>query len=306
MDLKQLEYIIKIAEESSITRAAEHLYITQSALNQQLLKLENELGTQLFHRSKNDFRLTEAGKIYVSYARRILQLKLEAYNILNDMADNKIGHLRVGLTPERGLHMFVGVYPEFYKKYPKLTIEPIEISVKKQISMITHGYLDLGFVTLSEIEKDGNEYIPIKTEELFLAIPRSHPLARHASAPGMPLSVIDLEYFKYDRFALMFKESTMRGIIDPLFREAGFHPNILFETASNRTLHTMVKNNMCCTILPEIYASEDEKVAYFRLPPHLTWNLCATYKKGSYLTKAGRDFINMASKFWNSPAGSRY
>ena len=49
MDLKQLEYIVKIAEENSITKAAEQLYITQSALNQQLLKLENELGTQLFH-----------------------------------------------------------------------------------------------------------------------------------------------------------------------------------------------------------------------------------------------------------------
>ena len=63
MDLKQLEYIVKIADENSITRAAERLYISQSGLNQQLLKLENELGIQLFHRSKNDLRLTEGGKV---------------------------------------------------------------------------------------------------------------------------------------------------------------------------------------------------------------------------------------------------
>ena len=90
MDLKQLEYIVKIADENSITRAAERLYISQSGLNQQLLKLESELGIQLFHRSKNDLRLTEAGKVYVSYARQMLQLKQEAYDILNDMADNKV------------------------------------------------------------------------------------------------------------------------------------------------------------------------------------------------------------------------
>ena len=87
MDLKQLEYIVMIAEENSITRAAERLFITQSGLNQQLLKLEAELGIQLFHRSKNDFRLTQAGQVYVSYARKILRLKQEAYNILNDMED---------------------------------------------------------------------------------------------------------------------------------------------------------------------------------------------------------------------------
>ncbi|RGY95778.1 LysR family transcriptional regulator [Clostridium sp. AM58-1XD] len=300
MDLKQLEYIVKIAEESSITRAAEQLYITQSGLNQQLLKLENELGIQLFHRSKNDFRLTEAGKVYVSYARKMLQLKQEAYNILNDMADNKIGHLRVGLTPERGLSMFVGIYPEFYKRYPQLTIEPLEISVKKQVSMISKGYLDLGFVTVSDGDKSGDEYIHIKDEELLLGIPRSHPMARHASAPGKPYTVIDLEYFKHERFVLMFKDSTMRGIIDPLFKEAGFRPTILFETASNRTLHTMAKNNMCCTIIPETYATEEEYVAYFRLPSHPTWELAATYKKGAYLTKAARDFIDLAVHFWNS------
>ena len=304
MDLKQLEYIVKIAEENSITKAAEQLYITQSALNQQLLKLENELGTQLFHRSKNDFRLTEAGNIYVSYAKRIIQLKHEAYGILNDLANNKTGHLRIGLTPERGLQMFVAVYPKFYKWYPKLTIEPLEISVKKQVSMISNGYLDLGFVTLQKREKEGYEYVHIKDEELFLAVPSSHPLARQANAPGEPPAEMDLEYFKHERFALMFKESTMREVIDELFREAGFLPDILFESSSNHTLHTMVKNNLCCTILPEIYAVEDDKVAYFRLPSRPVWEICAVYKKGSYLTKAGKDFINMASLFWNSPEGS--
>ena len=62
MELKQLEYIVKIAEEGSITKAAEKLFISQSGLNQQLLKLESDLGQQLFHRGKNDFRLTEAGR----------------------------------------------------------------------------------------------------------------------------------------------------------------------------------------------------------------------------------------------------
>ena len=62
MDFRQLEYILKIAEENNITRAAEKLYISQSALNQQLLKLERELGCQLFSRSRTDWHLTRAGE----------------------------------------------------------------------------------------------------------------------------------------------------------------------------------------------------------------------------------------------------
>lgn len=61
MDLKQIEYIVKIADEKSITRAAEKLFLTQSALNQQLLRLEKELGVQLFKRTKSDWSPTPAG-----------------------------------------------------------------------------------------------------------------------------------------------------------------------------------------------------------------------------------------------------
>ncbi len=79
MDLKQIEYILKIAEENNITHAAEKLFITQPALNQQLLKLEKELGTPLFHRSRSNWRLTEAGEIYVRNAKQIIQIKKKEY-----------------------------------------------------------------------------------------------------------------------------------------------------------------------------------------------------------------------------------
>ena len=75
MDTRQIEYILQIAEENNITKAAEKLFITQSALNQQLLKLERELGTPLFQRTKNKWCLTDAGRIYVEGARKMMQIK---------------------------------------------------------------------------------------------------------------------------------------------------------------------------------------------------------------------------------------
>lgn len=300
MDLKQLEYIVKIADESSITRAAEQLYISQSGLNQQLLKLEKELGQPLFHRSKNDLRLTDAGHVYVEYAREILRLKREAYEKLSDIENNHRGRLSIGLSPERGTTMLLSIYSDFHEAYPNITIAPAEINVKKQLHMLSKNQLDLGFLTLSEPDKVSNlEYVHIKNESILLGVPRSHPLAAHANPPYEPYAEANLALFRDEQFILMFKDSTMRTIIDPLFRDAGFTPNILFETGSNRTMFTMVKNKMGCTIIPETYARSQQDVAYFLLPSRPHWEMVLAYNKGHYLSKATKYFIQLAITYWN-------
>ncbi len=298
MDLKQIEYILAIAEEHSITKAAEKLFITQSGLNQQLLKLETELGIQLFHRCKNDMQLTDAGKVYVEYGQRICFLKKVAYNIINDLAENKAGTLSIGLTPERGINMLMSIYPEFHKQFPNIKIEPTEIGVHKQQNMINKGDLDIGFVTVTPKDKNNDDYDHILYEDIFLAVPRSHPLAKNASAPGEPFTTIDLKAFRDEYFVLMFKSSTMRTLIDPLFEEAGFQPKILFETASNVTMRNMVKNNMACTLLAQSYVGDLSDIAYFYLPQRPRWELCALHKKGYYLTNAAQNFISLAMRYF--------
>ena len=78
MDTKILEYVIAIAEEKSLSKAAERLYLSQPALSQRLKKLEDELGTPLFLREKNGLSITDAGRIYINGAHSILQIKREA------------------------------------------------------------------------------------------------------------------------------------------------------------------------------------------------------------------------------------
>ncbi|MBN1365552.1 MAG: LysR family transcriptional regulator [Syntrophaceae bacterium] len=298
MYIKQMEYIVKIAEEGSITKAAEQLYITQSALDQQLLKLEKELGLQLFQRVKNGFTLTEAGKVYLSYARKIINLKKEAYLIIDEIAHKYAGTLKIGLTPERGIEMFIKVYPEFYKSYPDMTIIPHEFPVKVQMEMIASDMLDIGFVTLSSLPKGGYEFIPIKQENFVLAIPISHRYARLANPPGVPYATIDLSLFKDDVFVFIFKESTQRSIIDPLFEKAGYKPKVILETNSNQTSYSMVQNGLSCSFLPDYYAYPDDNVACFNLPDTPPWKLFATYKKGRYIGSAANDFIKLATNYW--------
>ena len=90
----------------------------------------------------------------------------------------------------------------------------------------------------------------------------------------------------------------MRSVIDSLFKSAGFTPNILFETASNRTLCTMAKNSICCTIVPQQYYRYTKEIAFYRLPSHPHWELCNAYKKGSYRTKAAQLFAQLTKDYF--------
>ena len=299
MDVKQIEYIVKIADERGITRAAEKLYLTQSALNQQLLRLEKELGAQLFKRSRFDWRPTEIGEVYLESAREILRIKHRTYNRINDMLEAKKGRLSIGFTPGRGIEMFTMVYPDFHKAYPDVVVEPRELSVRRQQVLISQRDLDIGFQTLSQQQKTDDQYISLGTEEILLAIPSGHPLAAQAAPEGEPFAAIDLSLFRYEPFVHMYQESTVRSIVDELFAQAGFVPHILFETASNSTIVAMVQSRQCCGIVPYYYVrSHPEGVTCFSLSTHPTWEIVASYRKHAYLSDAAKEFIRLAGEFW--------
>lgn len=317
MDTKQIEYIIKIAEEENITRAAEKLYITQSALNQQLLRLEGELGTTLFVRSKSDWHPTEAGTIYLRAAREILQIKRQAYNKISDIAQTRKGRLSIAFTPGRGIDMFTHVYPTFHQKYPNIIVEPHELSVRKQQTGIQADRIDLGFQTLTKKQYTKDEYIVLGKEEIILIVPKNHSVAmqytdawnglqdyahvKEAADRGkLHFPELDPCLLKDDFFVLTYKESTIRSIVDSLFKQAGFQPNILFETGSHSAILSMVQSGQSCGVVPYHYVREPVPagIRCFSFPQHPTWDIVVSYKKKSYLGRAAREFIQLAKSFW--------
>ena len=237
MNLKEIEYIVKIAEERNVTRAAQKLFITPSALNQQLLHLERDIGTPLFNRSRTGWTPTEAGEVYLGTAREMLRMKRETYRRLQDIAAVKKGTLSIAFPPERGAFMFTDVYPDFHREYPGIVINVTEASVRRQQQMIAQGGLDIGFMTLRDSQKTEDAYIHIASEELILAVPSVHPLCGQASLTGKgPYPELDIRGLKYEPFALMYRESTIRECVDSIFRQAGFVPNVLFETSRAKTV----------------------------------------------------------------------
>ena len=301
MDTKQIEYILKIAEENNITRAAEKLFITQSALNQQLLKLEKELGTPLFHRSRSHWGLTEAGQIYVEGARQILQMKNTTYNRIYDVAGAKRGTLTIGLTPGRGLKMFTAIYPQLHQDFPNLKVRPIEMRVREQQEAIAKGTIDIGFMTLGKQDRTNDQYIVLGQEELMLIIPALHPAAEKTGNSKDSIPTIDLKELEYEPFVLMDQESTLRSICNQVFERSGFVPNILFETNNTSGIASMVESTLCCGIIPWYYVQEpSEKLARFHLEHTPTWDVAVSYSKSAYLSSGAREFIQLARDWWNT------
>ena len=297
MDLKQLEYVVAIAEHGSISKAAESLYISQSGLNQQLIKLEKSLNIQLFYRTTHHLELTQAGKIYVKNARDIMTIKKRTYTQIGDLVDSNAGTIELGMTTEHGSNMFVDVFPEFSKRYPNVTLNLYEGIVRNQHEKLLAGHLDLGLVLVKDPDKLNLEYVHLYNERLVLGVNRSHPLAqKYGTPPGAPFPVIDLSLFSGEPFSLIFAASTQRNTLRPHFEAAGFEPKLLFETSMNHVLSKMVAHDICCTIIPQSHAGNHDQVAWFYLTSDPVWEVAMVYNKNNPPSKAGWYFIRLAQE----------
>ena len=303
MDLHLLENFVCIADEKSITRAAEKRYVTQSALNQQLQKLEEELGTPLFVRSRGNWQPTEAGVAYLAAAREMLALKKEAYARISDVAEKNSRRLTVGLIPERGVEMFTAVYPAFHRAFPHMQVEPVECNVTAMQRMITAGQLDLGLATLTESQKDDNVYHPMAEEEIYLAVPVGHPLAAGGSPDPRLAPETSLSRFSEEPFVRIYQRSTLFSLTESLFRQAGFSPRVLFSTASNLSKYRIVSLGLGCALLPAVYAASDGSVVYFRLSDHPRWQITLCSRKDGYLGKAERAYLDLCREYWQNKIG---
>ncbi len=301
MDLKQLEYMVAIADKGNISKAAESLYITQSGLNQQLMKLERELGMQLFFRNKHYLRPTQAGEIYLNSAREILRIKRSTYAYLGDLKEQAVGEIAMGLTHEHGIDLFTDIFTAFNERYPGITFSLTEAIVNTQQSLLQSGQIDLGVVMLREQEQIDLNYIPVLEEEMILGIPKGHPMAAAGSMLGQPLKEIDtLAHFREDKFSLIFANSTMRKLIDPQFQMAGFHPRLMIESAMNHALIQLVSRGLCCTILPYTRALSSrfsEDCIWFRLPGRPSWHIYIAHRRDMHMSKCHQYFIQLAKDY---------
>lgn len=300
MDTKQIEYILKIAEEKNITKAAEKLYITQSALNQQLLRLEKELGAPLFNRSRANWGPTEIGSIYLDAAKEIMHIKKQTYAQISDCIQNRKSTLSVAFTPGRGIDMFIHVYPVFHKMFPDIKVEPHEISVRQQQALLKNGSIDLAFGTMTKDQRSDDEYVLLKDEEVYIIVPESLEIEEDPVPLGGKFPTLDLGQLEDQSFVMIYKESTLRKTLDEWMEKNHFHPEILFDTQMFSPIIDLVRAEECCGFIPGHYVRNGvpEGVKIYSFPEPITWDVTVSYRKKTYLSKAASTFIELVRDYW--------
>ena len=140
----QLEYFIEVVEQNNFTKAAEKLFISQSALSKSIQSLEKELDTSLFTRDPRELKLTEEGRLVYHYAKDVLNYWHDRTAELFSSLNYKKGTLRFGLPPSAGSVYFSRVLYLYSKEYDHVDLQIFEEKSKKIEEMVLNDKLDLG------------------------------------------------------------------------------------------------------------------------------------------------------------------
>ncbi|CAM4290168.1 LysR family transcriptional regulator [Paenibacillus phoenicis] len=296
MELRQLLYTLKIAEEKNFSRAADKLHIAQPSLSQQLSKLEQELGVKLFQRNTSTVELTYAGASFIAHAQKIMDAVAQLRQEMDDISQLRAGRVVVGSMPITGSHLLPYVLPAFKASYPNIQVTLLEDTSLNLEKLTAEGGTDLSLLSLPLLEPTLS-YEPIGEEIIDLAVPPDHPLTK---TPGVLEQGVEMKQLENEPFIVLKKGQGFRKMTADLCREAGFEPNVVFESNNIETVQSLVAAGMGITLVPRFIAraKRSELIpAYLPLAaPAPSRTLVIAYRKGRYLSKAAEAFIETFKK----------
>lgn len=291
MEFRQLQYTLQIAAERNFSRAAEKLHIAQPSLSQQLSKLEKELGVLLFQRNTSTVELTHAGVTFVEQAQKIVDAMELLRQEMSDISQLRKGKVVVGSMPITGSHLLPHVLPAFQQAYPDIEVTLLEDSGITLEKLTASGKADLSLLSLP-LQESSLSYVKIGEERIDLAVPPNHPLA-HRGTPGH-LRPVRIDELRDEPFVVLKKGQGFRKLTFDLCEQAGFDPQVVFESTNIETLQSLVATGMGITLVPRFIAraprSEFVPVYVPLADPTPSRTLVVAYRQGRVLSKADRSF----------------
>jgi LysR family hydrogen peroxide-inducible transcriptional activator len=243
MNLKDLKYLVALADTGHFGKAAERSFVSQPTLSAQLKKLEEFLGVKLVERQPKNMQLTEVGKQIVVRARRMLDESEEIIALARSNTDPFAGKLKMGLIPTIGPYLLPRVMPKIRKALPQLGLMLYEYQTEAVLKRLRDGEIDLGIMALPVLG-DGLESRALYEEAFTVALPTQHPLAAK--------STIKVQDLKGQTLLLLEDGHCLRDQALEVCSRVDVHEPQDFRATSLETLRQMVVAGLGITLLPEM------------------------------------------------------
>jgi DNA-binding transcriptional LysR family regulator len=220
MDLQQLKYFQTIARLQNMSRAAEELYVAQPSLSRAIARLEDELGAPLFDRLGRQIRLNQLGRVFLRRVEQAFAELEEGKREIADMAGLEQGQISLAVLYTVGAQLLPEMLGAFRKDHPAIRFQLSQNASSVIISQLRKGEIDL-CISFPRPEQADIGWAPLRTEEIFLAVPPTHRLAGRAS--------IYLSEVAQEPFVSLKREYGLRQMTDHFCQQAGIEPTITFE-----------------------------------------------------------------------------
>lgn len=290
MELKQLEYFIVLCQELHFTRAAEKLGIAQPSLSQQISLLEHEVGMPLFDRIGKKNILTDAGKMLLHHSYNVFHEISQARAAISELQGLERGTLKIGSLLTAVNYLLPPTVIGFHNAYPNVELSVQGLRTGDIYKGLLQNELDLGIVFFP-IEHEDLEAIPLYKEDLALAAPIDHIIAKEAS--------VSLQVLKETPSILLPETYFLRQVINEQCRLMNFAPKPVLEMTTMESIIQMVSKGVGVTILPKAYLDYIDNIDIKTIPiqdPVITTQIGIAYRKNKHLCAASRVFMDQLIK----------
>jgi DNA-binding transcriptional LysR family regulator len=243
IEIRHLRYFAILAQELHFGRAAARLGIAQPPLSQQIQRLETVLGTRLLDRTSRRVQLTDAGKVFLVEAERVLAALDLAVEAARRTGRGESGELRVAFAATVMFLALPAIIREFRDRFPRVHLDLREMPTGPQLTALKQGDIDIGFVREPQPDPE-LDIVTVMREPLRIAVNRSHPLAARPT-----LAVRDLAAEPF----VLFPADLAPGLhaqVMALCRSAGFTPRVVEESRELYTSVSLVEAGVGVSILP--------------------------------------------------------
>ena len=286
MELRQLEYLITVAEEANFTRAAERLHVAQPAVSAQLLKLERELGQPLLDRTRRTIRTTAAGDAALGHARAALAAVADLRSSVDALSNLLRGTLTIGTVTAHYLDMSA-LLADYHHAHPGVEITLTTDSSDVLIDELRSGRIDLAVVSIgSDEHPDGLGTATVTDERIEAVVGHDDPWARRARVTVSELAARPL---------IVLPEGTgIRRQLDAALRAAGVRPRFAFAASTPVGLADLAARNLGVAIVPESVTRVRTDVHRVTITPELRGRLVLAWRAAGPSSPAARAMLAMA------------